>query len=110
MSALRSRRQPRLLTSDRQAGGDYDESRRRVDELLGILGSPNRVSVELEEGDAPDVGQAPDLAELDTDGEDIALQVVAKRADEFMCSRCFLIQHRSRLASSVGEQVCTDCL
>jgi hypothetical protein len=36
--------------------------------------------------------------------------VVPKRADEFTCTCCFLVQHRSRIDSLPGRPpVCTDC-
>ena len=36
--------------------------------------------------------------------------VVAQQRDEFLCTQCFLIQHRSRHARSGGHgAVCRDC-
>jgi hypothetical protein len=36
--------------------------------------------------------------------------VLPKQEDEFTCSRCFLVQHRSRLAATKGDQLyCRDC-
>jgi phosphoglycolate phosphatase-like HAD superfamily hydrolase len=36
--------------------------------------------------------------------------VIPKQADEFNCSRCFLVHHRSRLAKEVlGQLICNDC-
>lgn len=42
---------------------------------------------------------APDSADLIAD--DITVPIIPKRADEFACSNCFLIQHISRLATSM---------
>ncbi len=36
--------------------------------------------------------------------------VVPKQADEFTCASCFLVHHRSRLASEEnGVMICMDC-
>jgi hypothetical protein len=36
--------------------------------------------------------------------------VLPKQEDEFTCSRCFLVHHRTRLAATRGDQlVCRDC-
>ncbi len=38
------------------------------------------------------------------------MRVLPRQADEFMCSQCFLVHHRSQLASDSGGQlVCTEC-
>ena len=38
------------------------------------------------------------------------MRVLPKQEDEFTCSRCFLVQHRSRLAATRGDQLyCRDC-
>jgi hypothetical protein len=38
------------------------------------------------------------------------VRVVPKQADEFTCSRCFLVHHRSQLAKEVkGQPVCREC-
>jgi hypothetical protein len=43
-------------------------------------------------------------------GEELSVRVIPKQADEFTCSSCFLVQHRSRLASEKGGvMICTDC-
>jgi hypothetical protein len=51
-----------------------------------------------------------ELPDADLSGEELAVTVIPRRADEFMCSSCFLVQHRSRLHSSNGGVfVCADC-
>ena len=38
------------------------------------------------------------------------MPVVPKQADEFTCTSCFLVQHRSRLAPfSATALICIDC-
>jgi enoyl-CoA hydratase/carnithine racemase len=49
-------------------------------------------------------------AGADLSGEELSVRVVPKQADEFTCSSCFLVHHRSRLAKEKnGEMICTDC-
>jgi hypothetical protein len=42
--------------------------------------------------------------------EELSVTVVPMRADEFRCSRCFLVHHRSqRVAASDGTDICREC-
>lgn len=51
-----------------------------------------------------------ELPGADLSSEELSETVVPKQADEFTCSSCFLVQHRSRLrTSSSGLPVCADC-
>jgi Domain of unknown function (DUF4193) len=51
-----------------------------------------------------------ELPGADLSGEELSVTVIPQRADEFTCSSCFLVQHRSRLrTSSSGLPVCADC-
>ena len=51
-----------------------------------------------------------ELPGADLSGEELSVMVIPQRADEFICSSCFLVQHRSRLrTSSSGLPVCADC-
>ena len=51
-----------------------------------------------------------ELPGADLSGEELSVTVIPQRADEFTCSSCFLVQHRSRMrASSSGLPVCADC-
>jgi hypothetical protein len=39
-----------------------------------------------------------------------SVQVLPRQEDEFTCSSCFLVHHRSQLASAKnGALVCRDC-
>jgi Domain of unknown function (DUF4193) len=92
---------------------DYDVPRRPLVDLeedsLDELKSRRAAatSSDLDEGDALDGFELPgaDLAD-----EELTVAVVPMRADEFRCSRCFLVHHRSQLASKRnGENVCREC-
>ena len=51
-----------------------------------------------------------ELPGADLSGEELSVTVIPQRADEFTCSSCFLVQHRSRMrVSSSGLPVCADC-
>ena len=42
--------------------------------------------------------------------EELAVRVLSQQGDEFTCSHCFLVHHRSQHASDTGDQlVCTEC-
>jgi hypothetical protein len=50
------------------------------------------------------------LPEAELSGEELLVTVIPARADEFTCSSCHLVQHRSRLRSAGGEPpICADC-
>ena len=43
--------------------------------------------------------------------EEFSMKVMPKQADEFTCSKCFLVHHLSRLANEQNEfMICTDCI
>ncbi|MGH3448105.1 MAG: DUF4193 family protein [Nocardioidaceae bacterium] len=75
---------------------------------------------ELSDAAAPQVDQPAPTASspvkaLDAvgteDGAGLAVRVVPAQADEFTCSRCQLVHHRSRLAEvRGGSAVCRDCV
>lgn len=51
-----------------------------------------------------------ELPGADLSSEELSVTVIPQRADEFTCSSCFLVQHRSRLRQSgSGLPVCADC-
>jgi hypothetical protein len=51
-----------------------------------------------------------ELPGADLSSEELSVKVIPRRSDEFICSSCFLVQHRSRMrTSSSGRSVCVDC-
>lgn len=51
-----------------------------------------------------------ELPDADLSGEELSVTVIPARADEFTCSSCHLVQHRSRLRSARGKPpICVDC-
>jgi hypothetical protein len=51
-----------------------------------------------------------ELPNLDMADEELSVAVVPMRTDEFRCSRCFLVQHRSqRVLRADGAEICREC-
>ncbi|CAM4113397.1 hypothetical protein MB901379_04582 [Mycobacterium basiliense] len=60
--------------------------------------------------DDPNDASYFELPGADLSGEELSASVIPQRADEFTCSCCFLVQHRSRLRHANGKRlVCADC-
>ncbi|WP_275006820.1 DUF4193 domain-containing protein [Promicromonospora iranensis] len=61
----------------------------------------------------PDETEALENFELpgaDLSGEELTIRVLPPLPDEFACSSCFLVHHRSQLAyEDAGRLVCTEC-
>jgi hypothetical protein len=94
---------------------DYDAPRRRdVDEPtadpLKEVASGLTVADDAVDDDPNDLAELFELPGADLSGEELTVKVIPKQADEFTCSSCFLVHHRSRLHSSVdGSLTCADC-
>jgi len=51
-----------------------------------------------------------ELPDADLSGEELVVTVIPARSDEFTCTSCHLVQHRSRLRSAGGAPaICADC-
>ncbi len=92
---------------------DYDAPRRApVDaaEDHSLQELAGRSPAALFDVDDTDLIDSYDLPGADLSGEELIVRVIPKQADEFTCSSCFLVHHRSRLArGNNGTSVCTDC-
>lgn len=95
---------------------DYDEVRPDVAEArkasLDAVKTANApdarsVSSDLEEADTSD---GVDLPGGDLSSEELTVEVVPQREDEFLCGSCFLIRHQSLLARETdGIGYCLEC-
>ncbi|MEH3079013.1 DUF4193 domain-containing protein [Quadrisphaera setariae] len=94
---------------------DYDAPRKTddelsedsIEELKARRNEPGAASVDEDETEAAEGFELPGA---DLSGEELSVRVLPRQADEFMCSQCFLVHHRSQLASDAGGQlVCTEC-
>jgi hypothetical protein len=102
------------MKGERKMATDYDTPRKTDDELsedsLEEL-KARRVDkstgvVDLDDADA----ESLELPGADLSNEELSVRVLPRQADEFTCSRCFLVHHRSQLARERdGEMICQDC-
>ena len=93
---------------------DYDAPRRATvdaEESLDELAvGRNETTSSVIDLDEADVAESYVLPGADLSDEELVVRVIPKQADEFTCSSCFLVHHRSRLARGRnGESICTDC-
>ena len=92
---------------------DYDAPRKTDDELsedsIEELKS-RRVDKRSSSVDVDETEQAEgfELPGADLSGEELSVRVLPRQADEFTCSRCFLVHHRSQLADE-KKLICRDC-
>ena len=60
--------------------------------------------------DDAEVAESFELPGADLADEELTVRVLPMQADEFRCSRCFLVHHRSQLAAERnGEMICREC-
>ena len=95
---------------------DYDAPRRTeeseigedsLEELKARRAEAQSSSVDVDEAD---LNEAIELPGADLSGEELTVRVLPKQSDEFTCSSCFLVHHRSQLASEKGgRMVCKEC-
>jgi hypothetical protein len=87
---------------------DEDLAEESIEELKARRGAQTTAGhADLEESD----NETLDLPGADLSAEQLTVQVVPLQADEFTCTRCFLVQHRTQLArhDSPDEWICRDC-
>jgi hypothetical protein len=94
---------------------DYDAPRRAVVDLE----EDDRNALKIRTASVRSSGMDPDdadgaasfeLAGADLGDEELTVTVVPMRADEFRCSRCFLVYHRIQRAQHDADQdVCDTC-
>lgn len=95
---------------------DYDAPRRSDDsdmnedsleELKARRTEAQSGSVDVDEAE---VAEGFELPGADLSGEELTVKVLPMQNDEFRCSSCFLVHHRSQLASQKnGQLICKDC-
>ncbi len=86
---------------------DDDLSEDSLEELKARRVDKSSSSVDVDETDQAEGFELPGA---DLSGEELSVRVLPRQADEFTCSQCFLVHHRSQLANQAGGQmVCRDC-
>jgi hypothetical protein len=94
---------------------DYDAPRKTDDELNeDSIEELKARRVEKTSGsvdeDETDAAEGFELPGADLSNEELSVRVLPRQADEFTCSRCFLVHHRSPLATEKnGQLICKEC-
>lgn len=95
---------------------DYDAPRRRsedeieTDSLEGLKAA-EKAEPAVSDTDDGEIVEPFDVPLADLSGEELSGTVIPRQSDEFTCSVCFLVQHRSRIAEKLGDDefICVDC-
>jgi hypothetical protein len=94
---------------------DYDAPRRdevdlgedSLEELKARRTDAQSAVVDVDE---TDVAESFELPGADLADEELTVKVLPMQQDEFRCSKCFLVHHRSQLAlERNGALICKEC-
>ena len=94
---------------------DYDAPRKNDDEsnddsIEELKGRRNEAATPAVDEDEAEAADSYELPGADLSGEEMEIRVIPRQADEFTCSVCFLVNHRSQLAGERGGlPICKDC-
>ncbi len=115
LAALQQVRELTKNENEDEMATDYDAPRKTDEELaeesLEEL-KAQRANKAASNVDVDEVEYAEnlELPGADLSDESLTVRVLPRQADEFTCSKCFLVHHRSQLAKMVdGQPVCTEC-
>jgi hypothetical protein len=90
---------PRKTDEDLSEDSLQELQARRTDKNSGVV-----------DEDEIEAAEGFELPGADLSGEELFVRVLPRQADEFTCSKCFLVHHRSQLAYEKDHQlVCTEC-
>lgn len=94
---------------------DYDAPRRdeaelgedSLEELKARRSDVQSAAVDV---DDTEIAEGFELPGADLADEELTVKVLPMQQDEFRCSKCFLVHHRSQLAfERNGQPVCKEC-
>lgn len=94
---------------------DYDAPRKqdedlREDSLEQLKAQRNSDQSGQVDEDEVEAAEGFELPGADLSNVELSINVVPAQDDEFTCSQCFLVHHRSQLAfEEDGQLVCSDC-
>ena len=92
---------------------DYDSPRNKDEdeESLQALGKGAQNSASDIDDDEKAIAEDYELQGADLSNEDASVTVIPMQGDEFICSECFLVKHRSQLAETTadGQPICKEC-
>ncbi|WP_009473259.1 DUF4193 domain-containing protein [Rhodococcus sp. JVH1] len=84
---------------------ESDETDSSLEQLTASRKDTQSPVVDVED---TDTAESFELPGADLSGEEFTVRVIPKQSDEFTCTSCFLVHHRSRLADD-RELICRDC-
>ncbi|CAB4928054.1 MAG: DUF4193 family protein [Actinobacteria bacterium] len=94
---------------------DYDTPRKTDEELAedsieDLKARRAEKSSAMLDVDEAELAETLELPGADLSDERLTVEVLPRQADEFTCTKCFLVHHRSQLdhEDAVGL-VCTEC-
>ena len=94
---------------------DYDASRKSEEEqkeesleALRLAATDKDTSSGTIDEDETEAAESFELPGADLSNEELSIEVVPKQDDEFTCTVCFLVHHRSARVSE-DPLVCRDC-
>lgn len=95
---------------------DYDAPRKNEEDISEesieeLKARRNDKSTAVVDEDEAEAAEGFELPGADLSGEELSVRVLPRQADEFTCSQCFLVHHRSQLAylDQNGQPVCAEC-
>jgi hypothetical protein len=112
-ATLRTELKPRMATDyDAPRRGDVDElNEDSIEELKARRAEAQSGSIDVDETELAESLELPGADLSSMSGEELTVRVLPKQSDEFTCSVCFLVHHRSRLARErKGQLICRDCV
>jgi hypothetical protein len=87
-----------------------DAAEDSVESLRELAGRRGRAKLAVVDADEAESGESVELPGADLSAEEFSVLVIPQRADEFTCSSCFLVHHRSQLTIGRDNQmICTEC-
>ncbi|KXX57848.1 DUF4193 domain-containing protein [Rhodococcus sp. LB1] len=84
---------------------ESDETDTSLEQLTASRKDAQPPAVAVEDATPPESFELPGT---DLSGEELTVRIIPKQADEFTCTSCFLVHHRSRLAEP-QQLICRDC-
>ena len=95
---------------------DYDAPRRTEtddvseDSLEELKARRNEAQSAVVDVDESESAENFELPGADLGDEELSVKVLPMQQDEFRCSSCFLVHHRSQFAKEKnGQPICKDC-
>jgi hypothetical protein len=90
---------PRKTEEDLSEDSLQELQARRSDKNSGVV-----------DEDETEAAEGFELPGADLSGEELSVRVLPRQADEFTCTSCYLVHHRSQLAyEKDGRPVCSEC-